>query len=251
MQLSIMTHQLSIAALSQHPSLGSRDEAVPWTRDAHFPAGIREVLLPCWESLPIFLLPLARLLGQLTRGSLCLVSTQHGNADQGCLAFRDRQENMGVGKSLLPCRAGAGHATGITQSSARGGLWVLGTLAHCWGTGAGLAAPGTGEGRRGTMSHVLVFPEPGSATVWHESLTLWQSSARCTWHHPAQTLGDHPIHMGTYVARSCPEVKRGKLPAPWLIEDLFHLSSDRVGMQKPWMRSPWLSGWARSPHPIP
>lgn len=101
------------------------------------------------------------------------------------------------------------------------------------------------------MSHVLVFPEPGSATVWHESLTLWQSSARCTWHHPAQTLGDHPIHMGTYVARSCPEVKRGKLPAPWLVEDLFHLSSDRFGMQKPWMRSPWLSGWARSPHPIP
>lgn len=141
MQLSIMTRQLSIAALSQHPSLGSRDEAVPWTRDAHFPAGIREVLLPCWESLPIFLLPLARLLGQLTRGSLCLVSTQHGNADQGCLAFRDRQENMGVGKSLLPCRAGAGHATGITQSSARGGLWVLGTLAHCWGTGARSCCP--------------------------------------------------------------------------------------------------------------
>lgn len=54
---------------------------------------------------------------------------------------------MGVGKSLLPCRAGAGHATGVTQSSAHGGLGVLGALTHCWGTGAGLAAPGSAEGR--------------------------------------------------------------------------------------------------------
>lgn len=23
----------------------------------------------------------------------------------------------------------------------------------------------------------------------------WQSSARCTWHHPAQTSGDHPVHV--------------------------------------------------------
>lgn len=73
---------------------------MPCTRDMHFLAGIRKALLHYWESLPIFLLPLARLLGQLTGEGLCLVSTQHGNADQGCLAFRDRQENMGVGKSL-------------------------------------------------------------------------------------------------------------------------------------------------------
>lgn len=96
--VSIMTCQLSIAALSPHPSLASRDEAVPCASDMHFLAGIRKALLPYREFLPIFLLPLARLLGQLTGESLCLVSTQHGNADQGCLAFRDRQENMGVGK---------------------------------------------------------------------------------------------------------------------------------------------------------
>lgn len=196
---------------------------MPWTRDAHFLAGIRKVLLPDWESLPIFLLPLARLLGQLTRGSLCLVSTQHGNADQGCLAFRDRQENIGVGKSLLPCRAGAGHATGITQSIAHGSLWVLRTLAHCWGIGAGLAVPGTGQGRRGTLSRGLVFSEPDSAPGWHESLTPGQNSARCPWHHPAQTSCDRPVRAGACVATCCPETERGKLPAAWLGEELFHL----------------------------
>lgn len=43
MQLSIMACHLGIAALGQHPSLGSRDEAVPCTRDTHFLAGIRKV----------------------------------------------------------------------------------------------------------------------------------------------------------------------------------------------------------------
>lgn len=104
-----------------------------------------------------------------------------------------------------------------------------------------------GLGREGTMSHGLVFPEPGSATVWHESLTPRQNSARCTWHHPAQTSCDHAVHMGACVARSCPEAKTGKLPAPWL----FHLSSARAGMQKLWLRTPWLWGGLVLPTPFP
>lgn len=139
MQLSLMTCQLSTAALGQHPSLRNRDEAVPWTRDTHFLAGIRKVSLgnSYWESLPIFLLPLARLLGQLTPGSLCLVSTQHGNADQGCLAFRDRQENRGVGKLCYP----VGQVQGMPLELPKAVPWKplgAGTLAHCWGTDGGL-----------------------------------------------------------------------------------------------------------------
>lgn len=68
-------------------------------------------------------------------------------------------------------------------------MGASGCWGHCLTAGAQLQVllP-QGLGKGGKMSHGLVFPEPGSATVWHESLTPWQNSARCTWHHPAQTL---------------------------------------------------------------
>lgn len=90
----------------------------------------------------------------------------------------------------------------------------------------------------GWFSQSLAVPLSGTR------VTPWQNPARCTWHHPAPTSCDHLVLVWLD-----PVLKqKEKPPVQWLSEDLFHLSS---GMQKPWLRTPWLSGWARSPHSIP
>lgn len=67
-----------------------------------------------------------------------------------------------------------------------------------------------GPGRRGRTRYGLICPEPGSAVVWYGCISAraWLRSRvqqDAPWHHPAQTLGDHPAHMGTSVGRSHPE----------------------------------------------
>ena len=49
-----------------------------------------------------------------------------------------------------------------------------------------------------------------SAAVWHGCISAraWLRSRvqqDAPWHHPAQILGDHPVHVGTSVGRACPE----------------------------------------------
>lgn len=96
----------------------------------------------------LLLLPLAKLLGQLISGSPVLL--QHSMevlSEVGLPSGTSKKKKRAVGKTLLSCRVGAVHATGVTQSCACGGMQALGTLISCQGMGAGLA-PGTGEERR-------------------------------------------------------------------------------------------------------
>ena len=98
---------------------------------------------------------------------------------------------MGVGKSLLSCRAAAGRATGFTQNCTHGGIQALGTLARCWGMGAGLAlaALGTGEERKNMLWVGFPRAQPSLLSGMGASARAWlhgRVQQGPPWHHPAQ-----------------------------------------------------------------